>query len=242
MRAQSLVLASLLVCACAGKVEDPIPTAAHTLAEAEPARMLLVMLPGAGDRVGTYDKHGLVQTLRDTGMEVDMLEVDAHPGYYFGKRTLLERMEADVLAPNRGRYDELWIVGISMGGIGALLTAWTHPEDIDGLVLMSPYLGRPKLLRQVAKAGGLAAWEPPAKVDGEQWDVEIWRMLKGITEQGDGPELYLMYGDKDLGVKAHHMLAAELPEDHVKMTKGGHSWNTWTTLWGELMRERVFEQ
>ena len=234
---------STLLCAsaCAGKVQDPIPTAPHLVSEAATAPVLLVMLPGAGDRVGTYDKHGLVEAMRATGMEVDMLEVDAHPGYYYGSRTLLERMDQDVLAPNRGRYEQIWIVGISMGGIGALLTAWTYPEDITGLILMSPYLGRRKTLKGISKAGGLAAWQPPAEVDEDAWDVEIWRKLKHMSEGEDPLDLYLMYGHADLGVKAHNMLAAALPEDHVKTTPGGHAWSTWSTLWATLLAERPFE-
>jgi len=226
-----------LLSACAD-MPTPIPTAAYPTVAPEPARTLVIMLPGAGDRVGTYDDHGFVQTMRDTGMDVDMLEVDAHFGYY-KSRTLLDRMGADVLAPNRDKYDSIWIVGISMGGIGALLTAWTYPEDIDGLILIAPYLGRRKTLRSIGSAGGLAAWQPPAQVD-DEWDIEIWRMLKGISEAGavGKPELYLMYGQDDFGVRAHEMLAAGLPRSRVRTVPGGHAWTTWTTLWDGLMDER----
>ena len=236
----TLALASTLVCmlsACAGELEAPIPTAAYPSA-AEPARALVIMLPGAGDRVGTYDEHGFIAMMRDSGMDVDMLEVDAHYGYY-KSRTLLERMEQDVLAPNRDKYDEIWLVGISMGGIGALLTAWTYPEDVDGLILMAPYLGRRKTLKQIGDAGGLAAWQPPAEVDDERWDVEIWRMLKQISEAKAGtPDLYLMYGEDDFGIRAHDLLAAALPSERVRTAPGGHAWTTWTTLWTALMQER----
>jgi len=255
-------LLSSLVCllgACAGELQTPIPTAAYpaptptprstpTAANATPPeaptgpRTLVVMLPGAGDRVGTYDEHGFVELMHDSGMDVDILEVDAHYGYY-RSRTLLERMEQDVLGPNRGRYQEIWVVGISMGGIGALLTAHNFPEDIDGLILMAPYLGRRKTLRAIDAAGGLARWQPPAKVDEQQWDVEIWRMLKGMSEdRGQGsdssPELYLMYGEEDFGVRAHELLADALPPGRVKTTSGGHSWETWTKLWTALMAEQ----
>ncbi len=223
-----------LVSACAGELDSPIPTASYPKVEGEPARALVIMLPGAGDRVGAYDEQGFVSAMRESGMSVDMLEVDAHYGYY-KSRTLLERMEQDVLAPNRGKYDEIWIVGISMGGIGALLTAWTYPDDVDGLILIAPYLGRRKTLKEIAKAGGIQQWQPPA-AEGE-WDVEIWRMLKQASEEGQGsePEIWLMYGEDDFGVKAHELLAAGLPADRVKTTSGGHSWDTWTRLWAALM-------
>ena len=161
-------LFATLICvlgACAaGPVENPIPTAAYPKSEQGHARTLVIMLPGAGDRVGIYDERGFVAAMRDSGMDVDMLEVDAHYRYY-KTRTLLERMDKDVLAPNRGAYEEIWVVGISMGGLGALLTAMTFPEDIDGLVLIAPYMGRRKVLEQIADAGGLAKWQPPEDDD-----------------------------------------------------------------------------
>lgn len=237
-------LASTLVCmlgACAD-MQTPIPTASYPTATPERARALVIMLPGAGDRVGTYDEHGFIASMRDSGMDVDMLEVDAHFGYY-KSRTLLDRMEQDVLAPNRDKYEEIWIVGISMGGIGALLTAWTHPDDIDGLILIAPYLGRRKTLRSISKAGGLASWEPPAQVDDEAWDVEIWRMLKEISEAGGAgkPSLHLMYGEDDFGVRAHELLAVGLPPARVRTVPGGHAWTTWTTLWTNLMAEQPID-
>ena len=240
----ALATSLTLLCACAGKVEATIPTAMHpassssdgpdSAATKQPAPVLLVMLPGAGDRVGTYDEHGIVEATRAAGLDVDLLEVDAHPGYYFGDRTLLERMDTDVLGPNRGRYEEIWIVGISMGGIGALLTAWTYPEDIDGLILMSPYLGKRKTLSEIDKAGGLRVWEPPAEIDERDWQDGVWTMLKQATSGERDLEIYLGYGESDLGVRAHDLLAAALPEGHVDKIPGGHSWKTWTTLWDRI--------
>lgn len=244
-RASLVALVSTLSCliGCAGgQLEQPIPTLAHPKVEDARAKALVIMLPGAGDRVGVYEQRGFVATLRESGMDVDVLEVDAHYGYY-RSRTLLERMEADVLAPRRGQYDEVWIVGLSMGGIGALLTAWTYPDDVDGLVLIAPYLGRRKTLRAIESAGGLASWQPPREADEREWDVEIWRMLKDVSEgRRASPEIWLVYGEDDFGAAAHRLLAAGLPDERVDTTPGGHEWPVWTTLWGRLMDARVFAE
>ena len=231
-------LAATALCmlsACAAELESPIPTTTYAGSEA-PARTLVVLLPGAGDRLGAYDEHGFVAAMRDAGLHVDLLEVDAHYGYYKA-RTLLDRMEQDVLAPNRGKYEEIWLVGISMGGLGALLTAWTYPEDIDGLILLAPYLGRRQTIKKIDNAGGLAQWQPPASASDADWDVEIWRMLKRISESGGGPDLYLAYGEDDFGVRAHAVLANALPPSNVRTTAGGHAWTTWSTLWKELLAD-----
>jgi pimeloyl-ACP methyl ester carboxylesterase len=232
-----------LICvlgACAtGRVEDPIPTAMYPKSEQEPARTLVIMLPGAGDRLGKFEKMGFVAAMHESGMDVDVLEVDAHYRYY-KTRTLLPRMEG-VLAPNRDRYEEIWVVGLSMGGLGALLTAWTYPEDIDGLVLIAPYMGRPKVLKQIIEAGGLAEWQPPAE-EGD-WDLEIWKMLKRVCESGEAgrPKIRLMYGVDDFGFETHELLAAELPKDMVETTEGGHAWPVWTRLWAAMIADRPFK-
>ena len=236
MRRFAVVLASTLLCACF-KVQDTMPTSAHLLAESEAERapVLLVLLPGAGDRVGTFDKHGIIEATRAAGLEVDLLEVDAHVGYYYGDRALLERMGEDVIAPNRDRYDQIWVVGISLGGLGALLTALTYPDDVDGLVLLSPYLGKRAALREISEAGGIPAWEPPAKTDAEAstetWTLDIWRMLDEVSQGERELELYLYYGDHDVGVPALDMLAAGLPSDHSAKVPGRHSWSTWSRAW-----------
>lgn len=214
-----------------------MPSAAHLASSEQPARTLVVLLPGAGDRIGAYDEHGFIAALHDTGMAVDVLEVDAHWGYY-KSRTLVERMEHDVLAPNREKYQEIWLVGISMGGLGALLTAWTHPEYVDGLVLMAPYLGRRHTIKAIDQAGGLARWQPPAESSEAEWDVEIWRLLKRICERdGDHPQLYLLYGVDDFGVRGHALLANAMPASRVRTAIGGHAWTTWTTLWLDFMKD-----
>lgn len=227
-----------MLSACAAEMQTPIPTASYPMSGLEPADTLVIMLPGIGDRVGCYEQHGFVTSMRDSGMNVDMLEVDAHYAYY-KSRTLLDRMEHDVLAPNRGKYEQIWIVGISMGGIGAVFTAQSFPDDIDGLILMAPYLGRRTTVAKIDRAGGLARWEPPAEVDEAAWDVELWRTLKQISEaDGAGsPQLYLMYGEDDFGVRAHKMLAAALPRSRVRTVPGGHAWTTWSTLWTAFMKE-----
>ncbi|MFO7565902.1 MAG: alpha/beta fold hydrolase [Enhygromyxa sp.] len=241
LKRPTAALASTLLCmlsACAAELQAPIPTAAYP--GDAPARTLVIMLPGAGDRIGVFDEQGFVAAMRDSGMQVDILEVDAHMGYY-KTRTLLDRMEQDVLAPNRDKYEEIWLVGISLGGFGALLTALTYPEDIDGMVLLAPYLGRRKTMAKISKAGGLERWQPPATVDMENaWDTELWRLLKGICEaEGARPELFLMYGEDDFGARGHDLLAEALPASRVRRIPGGHAWTTWTALWGEFVAQRA---
>jgi pimeloyl-ACP methyl ester carboxylesterase len=228
-RARPFHLFSLLLAiACAPKTTIPIATHPHpATATAAQSRTLLVLLPGRGDLGEDYTRHGFVaRALAEPG--VDVVTVDAHFGYY-ADRTLRERLHEDVLAPARGRYEQIWLLGISMGGIGALLTAEKYPDDVDGIILIAPYLGRRRTIKAVMHAGGLANWQPPAKL---AWDERLWAWMKST----DTP-IYLAYGTEDFGARAHAVLAAALPKDHVLTSPGEHAWTTWTPLFDRLLDE-----
>jgi pimeloyl-ACP methyl ester carboxylesterase len=191
------------------------------------------MLPGKGDLGESYTKNGVVARLHAVEPNFEVITVDAHYGYY-RERNLLPRLDEDVLTPATARgIETIWIMGTSMGGLGALLMAQEHPELIDGIVLLAPYLGRKDVLTSIEKAGGLAAWEPPE--DQSEWDVSLWAWLKGYTTGARRPPIYLGYGTEDRGAKAHQLLANVLPKEHVFTIEGGHAWKVWNPLWDQIL-------
>ncbi len=60
-------------------------------------------------------------------------------GYVDDYGTLLEDIRA-FIAPLRERYQRVFLVGLSWGGKLALGYGLTHPQDLDGLVLITPGL------------------------------------------------------------------------------------------------------
>jgi len=127
-------------------------------AGAPSAPCLIVFLPGRRDSPSAYRRHHFAEMAAAAGVSARFLEADAHLGYYQA-RTASTRLEQDIVAPARAAgAKKIWIVGISMGGLGGLLMAREHP-DLQGVVALAPFLGdtEPGL---VAKAGGLAAWTP----------------------------------------------------------------------------------
>jgi pimeloyl-ACP methyl ester carboxylesterase len=46
-----------------------------------------------------------------------------------------------VLPARSAGYREIWIAGISMGGLGALSYAVKYPGHLDRVLLLAPYLG-----------------------------------------------------------------------------------------------------
>lgn len=191
------------------------------------------MLPGKGDAGESYAENGVVQRLQAAAPAVEVVTVDAHYGYY-RERNLLPRLDEDVLSALRDQgIETIWLVGTSMGGVGSLLMAQEHPELVDGIILVAPYVGRKDTLKSVEEAGGLAAWQPPE--DQSNWDVSLWAWLKGYSDDEARPPIYLAYGEQDGGAEAHELIADVLPEGQVFTMEGGHGWKVWNPLWDEML-------
>lgn len=242
-RRSGLVVVALIAAGCARWLPAPVPmkSLAYPVG-AERARCLLVMLPGAGDGAGTFEKHGFVEAVRARRLSVDVVAANATMGYYF-KGLLVDRLRADVLEAHKARgYAQTWFLGISMGGMGSLMTADRWEGVADGLVLFAPYLGDEKLVAEVEAAGGLAKWNPgplDARFDEETYQRHVWAWLKRATAEGK-PELYLGYGTDDRMGRAARVLGQALPDGHVATAPGGHDWPPWNKLWGDLLDHSAF--
>ena len=223
----------------------PRPTAVPLASEAFPAHAdgraccLVVLLPGHGDTPRDFVEHGFVKALRDARIPVDVIAVAAHSGYYF-KGIVAERLHADVLAPARAAgYQQIWLVGVSMGGFGALWTAQLHPDDVSGLVLLAPFMGRPRIVNPIAE-DGIRQWRP--RPERGTWDYELWRWLHRLAQpmaaisptMSPMPPIYLAHGQDDASAGTL-MLAELLPPEHVLVIPGDHDWDTWIPLWAQLI-------
>ena len=132
------------------------------------------------------------------------------------------------------------MVGISLGGFGALLYAREHPGDIHGLVLLAPFLGHARSIARIGAAGDLRQWQPanaPADTEHEQvlW---IWLREYAASTQ-TRPEIYLGYGENDKFAAANRLLATVLPRERVFTTAGAHDWRTWRRLWQMFLVSRL---
>ena len=52
-------------------------------------------------------------------------------------------------------YENIWLLGISMGGLGTLLYASEYPEQVDGVVLLAPFLGDRSAIETIVATGPL---------------------------------------------------------------------------------------
>lgn len=237
----ALTLAGLAVLTGCGLLPRPSTVPLRVLYEPAmcPSRpdTLLVMLPGASSLPEEFQREGFVHALRDRRYAADVVLVDAHPGYY-KDRTILDRLQADVIVPARAQgYRKIWLVGVSLGGLGALIQARAQPPDADGLMLLAPYLGEPRVTDAVRADGGLKAWRGavPDPVP-DDLDLRLWQWLQAYaTEPAQRPPLVLGYALGDRLAPANRLLADSLPADKVFTTAGGHDWPEWRLLWNRML-------
>jgi len=210
--------------------EAPIPHIKSTGDEAA-NNTLVIMLPGRGDRAETFAGSGFIDIGRQH--DFDVVAVDAHFGYY-RERSLIPRLREDVIKPARAQgYETIWLLGVSMGGFGSLLYAQAHPGDIDGLILLAPYVGGDKVINDINAAGALSRWNPTGK-NLPDHEVDMWRWLQTQTSKPDGTPVFLGYGRSDDLVSAYGPLLDALEPSRVFARDGEHKWTTWTPIWASI--------
>lgn len=237
----ALVCSALLLSGCSflRTAKIPMDTQRTPSACSAKADTLLVFLPGAYSTTDEFVREGFVRELQERRIAADVLLADAHMAYY-NNRSVVERLQADVLAPARAAgYRAVWLVGISVGGFGALIHEEMQPGSVAGIVVLAPYLGERRISSDIQAAGGLQAWQAPAgPLPLEQMETRLWRWLQanaGAQPAVGKPALYLGYGTEDRFAFSHRLLAQAMPAQQVFTTPGGHDWPVWRRLWQQAL-------
>jgi len=250
LRSFALALCASSLLGCASWLPAPTPMRAvdyQRATSAEPARCLLVLLPGMGDDAEDFVEQGFVAEVQRRQLSIDMVAAQATLGYY-AKGIFAERLYQDVLRPRlRNAYREVWLVGVSMGGMGALLYARSRPAaEVTGVIAIAPYLGDEHLIESIDNAGGLARWKAPPRVEPiteDTWQPELWRYLQAVTQgREQGPVLHVAYGSQDRLARADSLLAAALPNAQVYRNGGAHKWITWRKLFARFLDESALRE
>jgi pimeloyl-ACP methyl ester carboxylesterase len=206
-------------------------------------------LPGYGAEPEDIISRGFLTELQDN-VHADTTVVDAHLGYYVEKNILV-RLEQDVIGPARALgYEKVWVVAISMGALGALGYGATHAHELDGVVLLAPWMGlgfRPGgVEREIASSGGLAQWRDdlvddshldgaaPMRPDGTE--EEFFRLIWGWAARAERPDgtrvpIYVGYGRQDRWARTQSLLAEAYPERQRLVAGGLHDWDVFFDVW-----------
>jgi pimeloyl-ACP methyl ester carboxylesterase len=179
-------------------------------------RRLLVMLPAAKARPEDFFEHGFIAVLRERRLAFDVVAVDAHSDYYL-EGDIIERLDAEVVRPMRAvGYSEIWLAGVSLGGMGAIAYACRHDAEIAGVMLIAPFLGVRGADRRPELLGTLARYR---------------------ASERQLPAMFLGYGTRDRYAPASAMLAQWLPAERTTTIDGAHDWPTWIALWRIMLAQ-----
>lgn len=231
-----LILAMLPSCALLPR-STPVPV--KTLSGGKPdGAELVVFLPGRWSRVEEFEREGFFEIARKRWPDARLVAADLHLGYYKNRSVALRLHEDIILPARRSGAKRVRIVGISMGGLGALIYDAEYPGQVDELVLLSPFLGEDEALREIEAAGGLAKWNPGpvAKTD---FTRKLWLGLRKNQRQREvSPRILLGCGQADRLAGSNRLFAREfLKSNEQRWTAGGHDWPTWKTLFEEFIRK-----
>jgi pimeloyl-ACP methyl ester carboxylesterase len=194
----------------------------------------MVWLPGAYHAAQDFVTAGFAQAVRARQLSLDLVFIDMELEHV-GDRSALRELRSDIVSPARAAGISIWLGGISLGGMFALNYAASHPDELDGLCLLAPYLGNRILTNEIAGAPGLAAWQPGELAEADE-ERRLWSYVK--NRHAGSPPLYLGFGREDRFSAAHELLAATLPADSVDVIPGGHEWPIWCSLWENFLDSR----
>jgi pimeloyl-ACP methyl ester carboxylesterase len=241
---------------CMPPAKIPLDTIYYDTEHAQGPRLLILYLPGNGDPITVFQKKGLVEAVRQRGIPADIVAVNAHIGYY-ANGSVFARLKEDIIGPAKARgYDQIWLVGNSLGGYGSLSYDRVYPGDIAGVVLLGPFLGKKEVIDEMTKSGGIRQWrEDIKKGDETEWEDRLWLWIKDRVQQekfrlwaegcerqpGCNPKIYLGYGRGDRFSYAQDFLASLMPPEHVIAIDGGHDWPTWKKLWDLFLDKNIFQ-
>ena len=228
----TLLIASLFLSGCASTSNGPLQSLTYPRDDNVRQPNLLVLIRGLGADHTVFAKEGVIEEIRDLGLPFDVIAPNAHFGYYQDE-TFAQRLREDVIEPARRQgYKQIWLAGFSMGGLGALIYLRSHPEDIDGVMLTSPFLGWPGIHSEIQQAGGISDWLPNES-DPKDWERMIWSWISKQDFKTQVP-IWLGYGENDILTRSGPpLLATVLPESRVFTSPGNHTIATFKTLFSQ---------
>lgn len=221
-----------------GNATRPIPTA--LVPAPQQAHRLVIFLPGRGNDMEGLKKSGIAQIIQREWPDADVELVALGMAYYLDGHATKRLHDEVVLPAMKYGYQQIWLAGTSLGGMGALTYDRDYPGDIYGMILLAPYLGDSTVPREITAAGGLTLWNPgpPEPLAPQTSQRELWRYLKTWSnDPGKTRHVWLGYGDSDGLRKNIELMSPTLPSPHVLMVPGGHDWKVWKVATPQLLQD-----
>lgn len=235
----------ILLTGCNYTIKTPInsltyPSASNGNKNSHNPSRLIILLGGISTSVEYFEQHGWTEKLKQRYPEYSLVVPELHYGYIV-KDIYSKRLYEDIILPAKQRgIQSIWLVGISLGGLGAILTSDYSNNDIDRLYLLSPFLGNGAVQKQIRQVGSLKKWQAKSTV-GDTWEYKLWTHIKDITESNtENIPIYMGYGKQD-SMRGLKYLAAALPEKQVISLSGGHKDAVFTMLFERMLELGFFD-
>lgn len=209
---------------------SPVPTLTGGAAK---GRELIVFLPGRWSRVEEFEREGFFEIARKRWPQACLVAPDLHLGYY-KNQSIARRLHEDVILPaRRSGVTQVRIVGISMGGLGALIYDVEYPGNADELILLSPFVGEEEALQEIEAAGTLQNWQPGTIAE-RDFTRKLWLRLRENRLSGKEKSptpILLGCGTEDRLAPSNRLFAKEfLKPEAQTWIPGNHDWPTWRLL------------
>lgn len=199
---------------------------------------MVVFLPGRWSLAEEFEREGFFEIARKKWPDARLVAPDLHIGYY-KNQAMTRRLHEDIILPARqSGVKTIRLVGVSMGGMGALVYDLEHPGEVAEIHLLSPYLGEEEALAEIAAAGSLAKWNP-GKPRADDFSRRLWAGLRTKwLREGENPTVHLGCGTEDRLASSNRMFAREfLKESDQTWIAGGHDWPTWRALFESMLEK-----
>jgi pimeloyl-ACP methyl ester carboxylesterase len=195
------------------------------------AQELVLLLPGRLSRPEEFVQFGIVDLIQQERPLARIVAPDLHLGYYM--RGLADAcLHEEIIGPAKKQGLRVTIIGVSMGGLGALTYSLRFPAEVDEMFLLSPFVGEKELLAEIEQAGGLEKWEsevgtPRSKTEALQ---KMWIEIKRQWLSRSGPPfpIALAVGKSDRLLASNQFFARSiLKPDQLIEIEGEHDWACW---------------
>ena len=128
------------------------------------------------------------------------------------------------------------------GGYGSLWVNHDYNDLVSGVVLLSPYLGKKPVIKEIESAGSVYVWR--SELDREPGiDDEVWLWIDDLNKHqlSKIQSIILAVGEKDKFSEAAGLLSKSIPESRVFLNDGGHNWKPWHALWADILKSQAWK-
>lgn len=214
-----------------------LPIATVSAPCAGSAQATVILLPGAFMNAPQLISMGFARARDARRAAIDLVILDADPARRAPQA--IDRALSEVVAQTAhgAARRQIWIAGISLGGLLAIDHVAQHPGTVHGLCLIAPYPGTRPTLLQLAEADDANADRRTPSAIGDDPEGRAWRWLR------DRPErlpVYLGYGVDDRFAAGIGQMAQYLAPDDLDAVPGAHDWPVWLALWERFLDRACF--